>query len=349
MRLLRTGLVVAVAAASLAVTATAGAVVTKEPNGHAISLMLRPGARSTGQSAQSGGVLSAHSGPVLTSEAPYLIFWAPPGHRIDSSSEGLMEQYLTDVAAASGTTNDVYSVLAQYGAPYSQQFSSAQAVFDTDPYPTKQSGCPLAPGMTACVTDTSLQAEISSLIAGGTLPAPASTGPTPIFFMITPVDVNVCIGGGECVSNKFCAYHNYFAHRNGAVLYASVPFSVFASGPKGCQTDGNTSYETPVGPTGDQAYNVADDLSHELSETITDPLLNAWYAVNRYEVADLCEQYAPVADPHKAVSPFAYGPAFGDPSTGTLYDQIINGDEYYNQTEYSDAASGCAAGMTPLS
>jgi hypothetical protein len=124
---------------------------------------------------------------------------------------------------------------------------------------------------------------------------------------------------------------------------------VFASGPKGCQTDQYAIYETPVGSSGDQAYNVADDLSHEFSETITDPLLDAWFSRNGLEVADLCEAYAATANTNKGLSPLAYAPAFGDPSAGVLYDQVINGDRYYNQTEFSNSANGCQTGTTPLS
>jgi hypothetical protein len=289
---------------------------------------------------------------VLTSEAPYLIFWAPAGHAIPPSSEALLEQYLGDVATASGvSTTNVYSVLGQYGAPYSQTFSSAsQALLDTNPYPAHPSGCKLATGMTACVTDASLQAEIGREIDSGKLPSPGApgSGTTPVFMLITPVDVNVCLSGGACASNNFCAYHDFFAHGSADVLYASVPFAVFASGPKGCQTDQYSIYETPVGSRGDQAYNVADDMSHELSETITDPLINAWYSSSGLEVGDLCEAYGATANTTKGLSPLAYAPAFGTPSTGVLYDQVINRDQYYNQTEYSNSAGKCLAGVTPL-
>jgi hypothetical protein len=44
----------------------------------------------------------------------------------------------------------------------------------------------------------------------------------------------------------------------------------------------------------------------------------------------------------------AYSPAFGDPATGTLYDQVIAGDQYYNQTEYSNNPAGCETGVTPF-
>jgi hypothetical protein len=351
------GMIVAALAATLAglvLAPVASAKVTRTPSGHPVSIMVRPGTASSSTSrTASGALLLSHGGPVLTGETPYLVYWAPTGHSITASSVSLMNRYLGDVAADSGrSTTNVYSVLAQYGSPYSQTFNaSAQAVLDTHAYPSKQGGCKLAAGMTACVTDAAIQTELASLIAAHRLPSPSApgSGSTPIFFVITPVDVNVCLSGGSCVSNSFCAYHDYFALGGSDVLYASVPFSVFASSSKGCQTDGNSIYETPVGPGGDQAYNIADDLSHELSETITDPLINAWYTTNGYEVGDLCEAYGATADPGKGLSPLAYSPAFGVASTGYLYDQVINGDQYYNQTEYSNGAGQCLAGVTPLS
>jgi hypothetical protein len=349
-RYLRAGLIVA--AACLAFSSTAAAVVTHTPNGHRVSVFLRKGARTTGGKGTSSGVLLSHGGPVLAGAAPYAIFWTPSGHPISAASESLMDQYLGDVAAASGkSTTNVYSVLAQYGSPYSQTFSSrAQAVIDTNPYPTNQGACQLATGMTACVTDASLKNEIGNLIDAGKLPTPTApgTGTTPIFFVITPVDVNVCLSGSQCVNNNFCAYHDFFSHGGNNVLYSSVPFSVFATSPKGCQTDQYSIYETPVGSSGDEAYNVADDLSHELSETITDPLINAWYSGNGLEVGDLCEAYAPKANTNRGLSPLAYSPAFGDASAGTLYDQVINGHQYYNQTEFSNSANKCLPGTTAL-
>jgi hypothetical protein len=350
MRNLRIGLVVA---AFLLLPSVAAAHITTAPNGHRLSVMLRHGIKGPGGGGGSkGGLLVSHGGPVLKAEDPYVIYWTAPGYSIASASQSLVNQYLADVATAStaGSTTNVYSVLAQYGAPYSQSFSSkTQAVLDTDSYPG--TGCSLAAGMTACVSDSSIQAEIASLVSAGKLPTPTApgSGTTPTFFVITPVNVNVCTSTSQCVNNSFCAYHSYFVSSNHDLLYASVPFSVFANGnTKGCQTDQYTTYNTPAGPTGDEAYNVADDLSHELSETITDPLINAWYSRGGYEVADLCEAYAATADTSKGLSPLAYAPAFTNTKTGGIYDQVISGDQYYNQTEYSNSAAKCMTGTTAL-
>lgn len=355
-RYLRAGLI---AAACLALPSTALAAITTAPNGHRLSVMLRNGIKGgptgKGHGGTTAAVLLSHGGPVLQGEVPYLIYWTPSGYPIASSSENLLNQYLSDATAASnaGATNNVYSVLAQYNAPYDQAFTTADAIPDSNPYPTATTGCTIAPGMAACVTDSEIQAEISKLIATNTIPQPSTPngmGMTQIYFVITPVNVNVCTGGNVCSSNDFCAYHSYFSNGGQDVLYASVPFSVFANGnTKGCQTDQYKNYETPAGPfAGDEAYNVADDLSHEFSETATDPLINAWYSKQGLEVGDLCEAYASTANTNKGLSPLAYAPAYGDSTAGTLYDQVINGDEYYNQTEYSNAAGGCQAGITPL-
>ena len=65
------------------------------------------------------------------------------------------------------------------------QATITTAVLDTAAYPAGQSGCKLAAGMTACVSDASLQAEIGRLIDAGQLPRPAApgSGTTPIFFV----------------------------------------------------------------------------------------------------------------------------------------------------------------------
>jgi len=87
----------------------------------------------------------------------------------------------------------------------------------------------------------------------------------------------------------------------------------------------------------------------ELSETITDPLINAWCAKGSgFEVGDLCERYGAKANTSKGISPLAYAPAFGTPSTGVLYDQVINSHRYYNQTWFSNSAGKCLTRTTPL-
>jgi hypothetical protein len=372
-RRIHLGLITATACLAL-LAPSAGAVVLKTRSGHRVGVMLRAGikrshlrglraARSRAVRAHgtAGGILLYHGGPVLHSEAPYLIYWTPSGHSIAGASETVLNRYMSDVAADSGAANNVYGVLTQYtdttqaGAAYQQTFGSGQVIQDSRAYPSnKKGGCPLAPGMTACVTDAQLQAEITRLIAADNLPT--GTGPNaPIYFVVTPQDVNICLSGGSCTSNAFCAYHDFFMDGSSPVLYSSVPFSVWAVNPtKGCQSDGTSLYQTPDQGTqqrkffGDHAYIVADDLSHELSETITDPLINAWFTSGfGSEVGDLCEAFAPVSDPNKDVSANAYLPTLaGTAANADLVDQFFSGDYYYNQTEWSNATADCMATPT---
>jgi hypothetical protein len=366
----RWGVIAAIAAMGL-FTATAGAVVLKTGRGHRVSVTLRRGvkrshlhglrvvrSRTAGARASAGGILLYHGGPVLHSEAPYLIYWTPFGHSIPSSNETVLNQYVRDVAADSGGSDNVYGVLTQYSdtagaAKYSQLFASSQVIQDTHAYPTNKGGCPLATGITACVTDGQLQAEITRLIGAEHLRTGVGQD-APIYFVITPQDVNVCLSGGACSTNNFCAYHDFFKDGSSPVLYASVPFSVWAGGStKGCQDDGTAIYQTPDQGSqrrffGDHAYQIADNLSHELSETITDPLINAWFTSGfGSEVGDLCEAFAPVSDPNKDVSAHAYFPIIaGTESAGDLVDQFFSGDYYYTQTEWSNATGDCMATPT---
>ena len=357
MRYLRGGLIVVVA--TLLLAPTAGAFVAQKANGHRYGVMLHANvaqARLAGKARTKPGspVLQYHSGPVLHSETSYLIYWEPGGtHVISPTSQAVLNQYLTDASKDSGQTNNVYGVLAQYtdttgvGSLYQQ--AAPQIIDDTQAYPTQSSSCSLAPGMTACVTDAQIQAEIARLIGAGNLPTGTGAN-APIYFMITPTDVNVCISGGQCANNNFCAYHDFFNVGSANVLYSSVPFAVWANGSvKGCQDDGTQVYQSPSGKYhGDQGYQIADNLSHELSETITDPLINAWYSGgNGSEVGDLCEAFAAVSNTAKDVSALAYSPTLsGSASAGTLTDQFFQNDYYYTQTEWSNARNACSATPT---
>ncbi|HET6869722.1 MAG TPA: PKD domain-containing protein [Solirubrobacteraceae bacterium] len=292
--------------------------------------------------------LSYQGGPVLHSSDPYLIYWAPSGETIPSSWQSLIERYFTDVAADRGHATNVYAVARQYTdtagfADYQQTFDPAsQVVQDSDPYPAQDSGnCATSP-YTTCLTDDQLQTEISSLIAADGLP---TAGPTsadelsdgaPIYFVVLPSDVDVCFadGSGTCASNDFCAYHSSFADGSNNILYATIPAVALASpqDAKGCQWDGNSLVQEPNASIADVALKY---VTHEDNETITDPLGTGWW--NDYtgnEDGDNCNS--------------SFTPTLGgDAAAGTLYNQLIGGDQYYLQSEWSNGSGGCA--MQPAS
>ncbi len=298
--------------------------------------------------------LSYQGGPVLHASKPYVIFWAPSGETIPASWQSVIERYFTDVAADSTKDSNVYAVARQFTdsagfADYQQSFSAgSQVVQDFDTYPARDASNCADSSYATCLTDGQLQSEISSVIAAAGLPSdgPASAGElpngAPIYFVVLPSDVDVCFsdGSGTCASNDFCAYHSFYADGTNNVLYAAIPSNELASprDAKACQWDGNSLVQEPNASIADVALKY---ISHEDNETITDPLGTGWW--NDYtgnEDGDNCNDYD--------TNPSAFAPTLGgDAGSGTLYNQLIAGDQYYLQSEWSNGGSDCE--MQPAS
>ena len=257
---------------------------------------------------------------------------SPSSLAFDASYESLIDRYLTDVAVASGATDNVYSVATQYddaGSAHIQyQSTFGGSYVDKDPLPT--SGCNDGADP-YCLTDAQLANEIQTVLA-----AKGWTGGLDhMFFLMTPYGVGSCFYPGGttvpnqgCSSQDFCAYHSaYFDPSHGDVIYANEPYL----GPSaGCSNPDEQGFPNDV--DSDTTINT---ISHEHNEAITDPFGDGWIAADGSEVADLC----------------AYG--FGA-SAGTAgvdaYNQVINGHHYDLQQEYSNTDGGCvqSLGGTPL-
>jgi len=119
------------------------------------------------------------------------------------------------------------------------------------------------------VDDTQIQSFLQGLIDSGTINPNANS----LYFVFTPSGVTVTLQGFSSCQD-FCGYHNFFSATDGrAVIYAAMPYPDCA----GCQFASTTF---------DSLTTIA---SHELSESITDPQLNAWYDPNTgEEIGDIC-------------------------------------------------------------
>jgi len=358
------GAVWAALALGCALAPSASAAVVHSRTGQFIGVAPRPGAAIAGVSATRAASVTAagsswmnlsyQGGPVLHSSNPYVIFWAPGAETNPPAWQSLIKRYFTDVAADSHNATNVYAVARQYTdssgfADYQQTFDPAsQVVQDADPYPaTDATNCAGSP-FTTCLTDAQLQAEVSSVIAADGLPSdgPTSSGElpdgAPIYFVVLPSDVDVCFadGSGTCASNDFCAYHSSFVDGTNNVLYAAIPAVALASpqDAKGCQWDGNSLVQEPNASIADVGLKY---ISHEDNETITDPLGTGWWSdYTGNEDGDNCNDYETNAA--------AFTPTLGgDANAGTLYNQLIDGNQYYLQSEWSNGSGGCA--MQPAS
>ncbi len=86
-------------------------------------------------------------------------------------------------------------------------------------------------------------------------------------------------GSSSCAYLQYCAYHSYFTNGKTPVVYGNVPYG----DPNICQVSSTPS------PNGDPPADTATTAAiHELTESMTGPELNAWYATGGSEIGDLC-------------------------------------------------------------
>jgi hypothetical protein len=165
-------------------------------------------------------------------------------------------------------------------------------------------------GVTDCLTDAQLQAEVEHEISVNGWSANA----TNMFFLFTPENVGSCFdsGGSECTYTTYCAYHGTTS-ASGAI-YANQPYTVSATYPGSCDVG-----QYPNGST-NQADPTINVTSHEHNEAITDPQLNAWYDSSGSEIGDKCA--------------WMFGATQGP--NGSEYNQTINGHHYWLQMEWSN-------------
>jgi hypothetical protein len=223
-----------------------------------------------------------HGGPVMTTATTYAIFWSPatlqngqatslparyqniqaaflrsyPGHGIDNNNT---QYYMASGSGFLRFTNFVQNVGSLGGS-----------FVDTTPYPS--SGCfdNVTPGN--CLSDAQIQAEVQKVMAlnGWT------GGLNHIFFVYTSSGEGSCASFG-CAYINYCAYHGYFMNGSTPVLYGNEPYAAAGYCQAGSSPNGD--------PAGDAAASIT---SHELTEAITDPELNAWYSSSGEEIGDLC-------------------------------------------------------------
>lgn len=186
-----------------------------------------------------------------------------------------------------GSTSDIGGVLAQYmdtsGQNSQNQFSFAGS-FQIDP----------SVGATppANVQDSAIQSELTNDIGSGTLPAPSGTGMGTIYVVLFPPNDDVCFPGNCAYDSDagFCGYHSSFELPGSStqILYAAIPDN----------GRGTPNYGF-CGPSFNDLANQTSVVSHEVSETINDPLVAeapgwgpplSWYdPTYDGEVADKCD------------------------------------------------------------
>ncbi len=282
---------------------------------------------------EAGPPLVYGGGPLMLSAHAYAIFWGPSGSFAPSYENSII-QYLQDLQADSGKLTNDYSVATQYtdgsGNHITSNLTFEGSVNDTTAYPLVSGNCTTDTSGNPCVTDSQIQAEIQSQIAANNWETDPASAPVAEYLLFTPQNVDSCFdgAGGACTfsaSGAFCGYHSEITNVNGSgnvAIYSNGPYE------SGCDS-GNA----PAGVSGNaDADGTLDTLIHELGESATDPAPGTGYTDSSgLEIGDKCQNGTINNDQPLGGSTSASPP--------TLYNQVINGDQYYTQTLWSNAST----------
>ena len=322
----------AVCALSAVRAPSASAAIAALPDGRTLSYQPLRGSSGVAPLDAFFSNLDYNGGPVMASNTNYAVYWRPSGApAYPAGYQQGVKQYFEDLAHDSGGHQNVDSVSTQYNdvagdfAAYNSHF--AGALIDTDPYPAN--GCSTAP---ICLTDKQLRTELTAYVRAHGL----SIDLAHEYFLLTPPGVEDCFqaGGRECSAGStkptYCAYHGNVSLPEGELVYSNDPY---VTGIGGCD-DGNH----PNGKPSDGA--LEGGLSHEHNESITDPVPNiAWTDIGGSggENGDKCRTFNEATE---------FGAPLGAASNGAKYNQVINGDFYWYQQEWSNQGNRCLQRFT---
>jgi hypothetical protein len=198
--------------------------------------------------ANTSGPVVDHGGPVQTAPRVYVVFWHWTS---DPSGEAAyLERFLSSVGSTSWL-----GTVKQYGAGWTGDLLAGTWKDTTDLVPAHPS-------------DAQIQAE--ALVAAKHFGTGNSVN----------VQIVVATPTGHSTpgfGSSFCGYHDVIA-ADRDVTYTDLPYMTDAGGSCG---------EDSVNGSKGTLDGVSIVEGHELAESITDPLINAWYNASG-EVADLC-------------------------------------------------------------
>jgi len=125
-------------------------------------------------------------------------------------------------------------------------------------------------------------AQMVAMLQAGFNSGALSYDPSTLYAIFTAGQVN--LGGG--FGTQYCAYHTHGTVTvNGVartVLYAAMPYNY--AYPSAC----TSGYKPANGTVDAGADYEVNTLAHEIEETTTDEMGNAWYDRRGYENADKC-------------------------------------------------------------
>jgi hypothetical protein len=258
-----------------------------------------------------------HGGPVMVvSNSVYVIYY---GNNFASSTQGILNDFFVSLNGSPqyGVNNSYNQPPGTTGVPTTYAFTAPNGppVLNSGDgsvyYDNYSQGKSLG--------SSSIPAIVKNAI---TSPHGLPADPNGVYFVITSPDVAV---SGFCKS--FCAYHN---HSSSIAPGVSIRYALIPDPGQRCTgCDGNVALGQNITPNDDMAADeMTDSIIHELSETVTDPDISAWYTKNGQENGDLCN--------------YNYGNAYIAPN-GAFANAHLGGRDYLIQLIWKNATPGFCA------
>jgi hypothetical protein len=267
--------------------------------------------------------LSYHGGVVLGSAVSHNLFVNYPLATRQSLNfaPGTIEAALNNDAFITVLYQYLYGPGTVTSAPVTGNYPKGVGADVTDTYQSPRPGA-------SNQYYGQLQILLAVKAAADALGSSAGSGYGHIYHVFLPQNVDTCFESplgtptSSCYSPDktstfaFCAYHGSFTYSGTRYLYTVEPYQDVA----GCRNNVyNQALPRAVSPTVDPADPGYSTLSHELFETISDPLGNAWWNQfsGGYEMADICAEYDNFV--------------------------TVNGQSFVLQSEYSDIDHLCVS------
>ena len=245
-----------------------------------------------------------HGGPIMPGANIYIVYYGS----FTSTQHDILDTFLENVGGS-----PAFNVNTEYND------SSNEFVLNVLNYNPATDSYNDAYSMGTTLGGSFVTTLLHNAVAGGHLPSDVNG-----IYLLT-ISQDVKIGKGN-----WCAYHS---HSTAIVTGQDIKFALAADPPASILTScsGNlATFGDTTSPNGDIGMDeVVDSLIHELSETVTDPDINAWFTSGGAEVGDLCN--------------FVYGTTFIAPN-GSHANHTFGSRNYLAQQIWSmENTVGCVS------
>ena len=215
-----------------------------------------------GEAVVTGNGINYHGGPVMKGTPNVYVIWYGNWNGTGSNTaatRSLIEHFLSTIGG---------SAIERVNSTYGDNAGNVTG--------NVRFGGSTITSSSTNLSDTSLRTTVSNAISSGRLPRDANG----VYFVLSSSNINET--SGFCT--QYCGFHTRATLGGVDIKYSFVGNPDRC--PSGCESQ-RTGPNSPAANVGG-ADGMANVISHELEEAISDPDLNAWFDANGQENADKC-------------------------------------------------------------